>query len=312
MKNKSLLLILFLSADAIAVPFSLDLYGNLNLSYDAFAAGDDDPTSNASRIGIKGEHRLSSGLAFFYQLEQGVDVVHGGKRKDTLFNTRDSYLGIRGRFGKFFFGTHDTPTKKGQAGVDLFDNQAGDIKTLLVGEVRARDSWGYESPKFFRIKVFTMYVPGDNHFDSSQSLSIGYDKDGLIANLTFDKDMRKNDVAVAKTKVYDSVRAVIQYKFNDWQLAALYQTSEQQSSEQHRAGAGKKNGFVVSASYHWNNFVLKSQYGSTDLTAANRDNLQFGLDYRLGKHSRLYLIYLDQEDDQGSLEVLSSGFEVRF
>lgn len=302
---------MFVSANTLAEPFSLDLYGKLNLSYDTVASGEDDSTSNASRIGIKGEHWFSSGLAFFYQLEQGVDVAHGGKRKDTLFNTRDSYLGIGWRFGKFFFGTHDTPTKQGQAGIDLFNNQAGDIKTLLAGEVRARDSWAYESPRFFGFKVFAMYVPDDNHFDSSQSLAIGYDKDGLIANLTFDKDMRKNDVAVAKTKVYDSVRAVIQYKFNAWQLAALYERSEQQSSGQEGA-ADKENGFVVSASYQWNNFVLKSQYGRSDITAANRDNLQLGLDYQLGKHSRLYLIYFDQDDHQGGREVLSSGFEVTF
>lgn len=293
---------------AAAVELPVELYGKINISYDSHDPGDDDFKSNASRIGVKGEYALESGVSIIYQVEQSVDYAHGGTDIDTLLGMRNTYVGVKGSFGKFFFGTHDTPFKRSQSKIDLFNDQAGDIKTLLPGEVRARDSWVYQSPRFGGgLAVQAMYVPADGAFGSSKSLSLGWNRDNLHLGFGMDMDMRKNERAVARTRVYDSWRGVIQYTPGAWKFGALIQSSEQTNA----AGADRETGYIASVAYKLDKLTLMGQYGASDILQADADQLLLGAAYKVSKGSKVYL-YVSDLESGGAVDTVSVGFEFKF
>lgn len=306
-------LTLFIAVNGVraanAVTLDSELYGKLNISRDYVKTGDDVWVSNVSKLGFKGNYDISDKLSLIYQLEQEVDMAHGGKDVDTLFSTRNSYIGIKGSFGKIFWGAHDTPFKKAQGKVDLFNDQVGDIKSLLVGEVRATDSFAYHSPVFAGgMSVQAMFVPGDSNFDSSKSLALMYSKGDLKAAIGIDADMRKNNKTVTKTKVYDSVRGSIQYTPGKWKFGAIYQNSERQN----QLGASSKSGFILSTSYKYGSMNFMVQHGQSDIIAVDADSTLLGAQYHFNKKTKVYLYWWDFESGTNVKEVVSVGAEFKF
>lgn len=301
--------LVMLSSTATAVQLDSQFYGKLNLSYDSFDPGQDDWVSNASRVGLKGSYAPNDSLKVIYQIEQGVDAAHGGKDVDTIFSTRNSFVGVQGEFGKFIFGSHDTPAKKVQGKIDQFNDLQADIKQMLAGEVRARDAYLYTSPKLAEgIEILVMHVPSDKDFGSSQSYAINYSKDGLFLAFGFDDDMRKNDKASDKNKVYQSLRFAVQYKFGDLTLGGIVEKSEQQNL----VGADSNNGYILSAAYKVDSLVFRAQLGKSDITAPNRESVAIGIDYKYNKQVKLFSNYVDQQDDKGDKTILETGIEVKF
>ena len=293
---------------AFAADIPVELYGKLNLSFDHVDPGSEDWISNASRLGIKGQYNFTDSLSLVYQIEQQVDAAHGGKRINTLLSTRNSFIGLKGSFGHLVFGTHDTPMKESLQKVDQFNDQIGDIKILLPGEVRARDSWLYHSPKSaggFQFKA--MYVPSDNNFSSSQSISLGYESGRFYLGVAADSDMRKNDRTVSKTRVYDSIRGVLQYSVAAWTFGAVLQNSRQTNS----SSADHESGYSLSVAYKVRGFTLLSQYGQSDILKQDASNLLLGVDRKFAKNARAYLYYQDFDDGSDS-RTISLGFEFKF
>ena len=291
-----------------AAEIPVDLYGRINISMDNADPGDDDWESNASRLGLKGSYDLSDGLSVIYQLEQEVDYAHGGTDVDTLFKTRNTYLGLKGAFGKVFFGTHDTPFKRAQAKIDLFNDQVGDIKNLVAGEVRARDSWVYHSPKLGEgFSVQAMYVPSDGALGSSKSLSLGWSQGDVHLGVAVDMDMRKNDRSVSRTRVYDSWRGVAQYTPGAWKLGALVQSSEQTNA----AGADRETAWIASLGYTINRLTLQGQYGASDILRSDAEHLLLGVTYKLTSSAKLYFYASDLESG-GNVDSFSTGVEYKF
>lgn len=64
-------------------------------------------TSNGSAIGIRGSERLGSDLTAWFQVESGVPVDAG----DGALASRNTGVGVRGKWGNFFVGQWDTPYK---------------------------------------------------------------------------------------------------------------------------------------------------------------------------------------------------------
>ena len=294
-----------LSTSTFAREIEADFYGELNLSYDFNDPAQDDWTSYVSRLGLKGKYELSESLAIVYQVEQEVDVAHGGTERDSLLSTRNSFVGISTQVGKFIFGAYDTPFKKAQGKVDLFNDQAGDIKALFAGEVRAKDSWAFHSKEFDGWAVQAMFVPGDNDFGSSKSLAVTYSNGDLNLGFAIDADMRKNDRAVARTSVYDSYRGDVQYKIGNWNLGLLLQSSKLMGA------ADSESGYVASVSYKMGDITAMAQHGNSDIVGADVTSTNLGVHYNFDKKSKVYLYYWDY-DRGGNSDVLSLGVEVKF
>lgn len=130
----SLALLLPASANALeVVDKKLEIYGKVHVSIDnsdtdgATTTDGLSVSSNSSRLGFKGE-MPAGGVKFVYQLEQEirVDDSSGG-----TFATRNSFVGLKGDFGKLIAGVHDTPFKTVGSKWDLFGDTVGDRRAIL-------------------------------------------------------------------------------------------------------------------------------------------------------------------------------------
>jgi len=117
------------------------LYGKVNVSVDSYDDGKDDKTevnSNASRIGVKGEEKLTDQLAAIYQAEWEIDVDGG----DDVFKKRNIFAGLKWEnLGTLKAGIMDTPFKDAAGGYrDVFNDYAhADIKEMMYGEERVEN-----------------------------------------------------------------------------------------------------------------------------------------------------------------------------
>ena len=142
------------STEAVA---KSSIYGRLDLaisSEDTSSGSYTDVKSHASRVGVKGSQSFDNGLSAIYKYEYQTDPIDG----DPTFKQRNSYVGLKGAFGKVFMGMHDTPTKKAQGKVDLFNDTAGDIKNIIWGENRSKKVVQWSSPKANGFTVNVMAI----------------------------------------------------------------------------------------------------------------------------------------------------------
>ena len=117
--------------------------------------------SNASRIGVKGDKDLGSGLKVVYQLEWGINIDSQSNDDDVV--PRNQFVGLEGAFGTIKVGRHDTALKQAQSGFDLFDDLEGDIGKVFNGENRLKDYIGYVTPVFGKAFSATVnFFPGED------------------------------------------------------------------------------------------------------------------------------------------------------
>ncbi len=271
----------------------VNVYGKIMLTLDKVDNdnGDDqwELNSNASRFGVKGKGKAGS-LEAFYQLEWEVDVS-GDKSSSDNIKARNQIVGLRGGFGEVFAGRHDTPTKKLQKKVDLFNDLQGDLKYTFNGEVRTGDIVQYSTPKMGGFKAKIAFVPGEetdvnDGLADGTSIALEYKTGGLNLGVSFDSDIEGSNV--------DTTRAVAQYKTGDWQFGFLYQDTEN--------GALSGDGMVGSVKYKIGDNALKIQIVESDIWEADvssrnvyESQFSLGWDKKLGKKTTFFT-YLTQGD----------------
>lgn len=262
-------------------PIDGTVYGKINTAIimeDKKSGADDTYLSNwSSRLGFKGKTKLDGGLYAIYKLEYGVAPDEKAENADDgqIFRQRNSYVGLKGNFGKVLAGTHDTPFKKTAGKIDMFDRlPQGDIKYIIVGQERINDLIHYTSPKMAGVTVKAatqLQENGDG--DNGTSFAATYEKGAIFAGIGVDSDVVG----------YDATRLTFQYKGKGFTAGAIYSMSEKAE-----ANADSKNGFIVSGSYKIDAFNLKAQYGAGDGYKEDAELLALGADYKLGDKTKLY------------------------
>ena len=112
----------FVAPAAFAQSSTVQIYGLLNVEYGfvsqpntAAGVGRDSVdalNSGASRIGFKGEEKLSGGMSAFWQCESDVRFLGGSSQANGNLCDRNSALGLKGGFGSVFIGSWDSPLKR--------------------------------------------------------------------------------------------------------------------------------------------------------------------------------------------------------
>ncbi|HNA21431.1 MAG TPA: porin, partial [Agitococcus sp.] len=134
------------------------VYGRLNLSVD-YTDSDDatnnakdgiwELNSNSSRIGVKGNEKLTEEFTAVYKAEWGVqgDATAGD------LNARERYLGLKHyQWGTVRLGHIDSPFKNAEDDIDVFNDTARlDIGSFIYGQNRLANSINYVSPKFLDV-----------------------------------------------------------------------------------------------------------------------------------------------------------------
>lgn len=293
-----------LSFSATTTATELDFYGKANVTIQSNDEGDGRYTevkSNASRVGIKGSHKIDDNLSVVFKAEFEVDIDSDG---DT-FKDRNQYLGLKGSFGEILAGKNDTVLKQSQGKVDLFSDLNADIKKLWKGENRIENSITYKSPKFNNIQLGVTYLSQDDKETPNEGFS--------FSAVYGDKKLKKTDffASIARdedVKGYDTTRVTLQGKIGAVVVGGIYHQQESVSS------GAELDGFMVSAKYKVNKVTYKAQVqtasedGGDDTSA-----ITLGADYKLSKQAKLFgyvtSFDLDTKEDKDYLAV---GVEYKF
>ena len=297
------------------------VYGRLNLSVDYVdtdAAGFEpqwNVNSNASRVGVKGNEKLSDDFTAVYKAEWTVngDLAGGGD-----LSGRERYVGLKhSSLGTIRLGAIDSPLKTSEDMVDVFnDNVNLDMDNYISGQNRLDNSINYVSPKILDVFGANItFVPGEtqaeNHLGDGISAAFSYEDDNLYLSAAFDSDVLG----------VDATRLVGRYKMSEFTVAGLVQ-----KAEAHGVANTDEDSFILSASYDMDKLTFRGEILSSknDLgnatDEAKRTLIGVGVDYNFTQSTKVYgnLASGKVETDIGGVStdvsamVLGGGIEVRF
>ena len=278
----------------------LTVYGKANVSLqyaDEGEGGFSEVSSNASRVGVKGDMALDNGMTVLYQIEWEVDLANLSGSDN--IKSRDQYVGLRGDFGTVFLGRKNTLTKNYSSHLDLFNDYQGDIKYIWKGENRLSESVSYESMDIGGFHFGINYqTKGSKDGDDGVSVGLRYGDTQLKnskwnASLTVDSDING----------YDTQRASVQTKVDSWLFGAM--AHRQKKSDQDESDSG----WLVSAQYSYTQWKFKSQFQSLE----DDNAVSVGADYKLGKATKTYIFYtMHSLDDKPDKTWLALGIEHKF
>ena len=291
------------STEAVA---KSSIYGRLDLaisSEDTSSGSYTDVKSHASRVGVKGSQSFDNGLSAIYKYEYQTDPIDG----DPTFKQRNSYVGLKGAFGKVFMGMHDTPTKKAQGKVDLFNDTAGDIKNIIWGENRSKKvvQWSSAKANGFTINVMAIMEKTDE-----EGFSVSAEWKGKIAGnkaffaVAFDSEVPQ------KGYFFDTTRFAATIPLGKpITLGVLWQESEDTT------GKYDDDGYVVSLKMKMSKkAAFKVMYGESDMVKAGGELTGIGFDYKVAKPLKLYLNFVDKSfaDSSKESQHIMAGIQYKF
>ena len=287
------------------------VYGKANLSLNSSDNNGSDTiklNSNASRFGIKGSFDATDSIKAIYKFEYETFIDDGddGSESNSELKQRNIYAGFQGNFGTIIAGNHDTPTKLAQGKVDRFNDLVlGDIKNVIQGENRSKNIIMYTTPKMNGLAATVAFVPSEKEN--------GDVSDGISAAITYKADGYSFTVAHDNGETIDSsveslTRLVGEYKGDGFKLGALYQVADE--------GNNDEDGFVLSGEYKLSNgLILKGQFAQSDDESKEITQTAVGVDYKLGKKSKIFSYYTNVETDTGVTtdeNTFAVGYEIKF
>lgn len=309
------------SAQAVDVADKkLEVYGKLHMN---FSSNDEQGTandnwrlsSNASRLGFKGQQKLDEGLYGTYKFETEVAVEDGA----TVFATRNTYAGLKGGFGEIRLGRHDSPLKMAQGKFDQFGDTDGDLKHAgdEDGENRNTNAITYLG-KFSGVGVNLQFIPGEgdgvaagNGPADTISAAVSYTAGPVYVALA--QDTYDNQANAAEDSL---TRLVATYKLSNMQFGLLYQTGVEAPDTL----AAKEDWLGLSFNVKLGSKnKLKAQYIMVEdsaVPALESTQISVGFDHKIGKKGTVYAMYnsLTEEDVAVTKEnsSVSVGYILKF
>lgn len=297
---------------APAVATEVDFYGKANVTIQNSNEGKGEGSetkikSNASRLGVKGSHKINDDLEVIFKAEFQVNWADGEKDGASI-DDRNQYIGLKGNFGEVVVGNNDSVTKQSQGKVDLFNDYEGDIKNLFNGDNRVEQSITYKTPSFSGVQLGATYITeGSDHGKAdggaAYSLAATYGdaklkKSNIYAGIGYDDGVKGNKV----------IRGTVQGKVSDFVIGGMIQ------SQKKEAGGDKAMGYLVSGAYKMDKTTFKAQYQLLDVKdGEEKSGYSVGADYKLSKVAKLTAFYttfdMNTEEKEKHLAV---GMEYKF
>ncbi|HWV15185.1 MAG TPA: porin [Cellvibrio sp.] len=279
------------------------VYGKANValqyvekSYDAPAKdiSYSEVVSNASRIGVKGGESINDDLKAIYQFEYETKVDDGNNSNNQTFAQRNIYVGLQGVGGTGMIGMFDTPLKTSQEKVDLFNDLVGDLKTILEGEVRAKNIVQYSTPTISNFTFNLAVVNAEKDVANAKdgySASLVYATKELYLALAADQNSKDANSATPAVKDTEILRAVGRVTLGPVVLGAMYQTYDN--------GTIDEDGFLASVQWNINSdWAVKGQVVQSDTFYKGYSSASIGGDYKLSKATKLFAYYTMIDNDE--------------
>ena len=306
--------LVLISMSAISAP---KVYGKLNISVNNDSSditsntdnsSDIDLISNASRLGFKGQVDMKNGLTGIYQIEYQVDITNDNTKSKT-FDQRNSFVGLKGNFGTFKLGTHDTPLKLAQLKADLFNDLKGDIKNTTDGENRIGSFFGYDSP------VFGGGVSISLSLGKGKDDGINTDLDGEFGNnisvsLKYDIDVIKFVIATENNSIkgYDHNRLGMMIPAGPVTIGLIHTTTESSigNTVDYDATTVSIAGKVADGKGK-----IKFQYGTSD-KSPGLTQTQIGYDHKLFKKFKIFTYVTRRSQDAAGEDDSHVGLGIEY
>ena len=202
---KKTLIALALTALPVAAMADVVLYGQIKGGVGVtFADGDNDGTITqmedyGSRIGFKGEEDLGNGLKAIWQVEQYVSLA--GKEASGGFNTRDTFIGLEGGFGKLRAGYVSDQFNENMETMDIWEYRTGKGAqarglNIMTRHDTRQQGVRYDSPNFggfdFNIThqladsaTENAYEPGRSTHGQATIVGLNYENSGFFGKLGY-------------------------------------------------------------------------------------------------------------------------------
>ena len=194
-----------------------------------------------SRIGFKGHEHLTDNLDAIWQVESKVDIGGGSNR---TFNTRDSFIGLKGGFGTVKVGYQETPVHELNGKLDQweYDSPVAGLGTFTRGTDASRRATAisYQTPDLSGFSAKAYYSPSEqengettnalgahkNKAKGIYGLSASYKNSGFFADVA-GVYARGTTAAVAAGKK-GGYQALVQagYESDKWLAGLAYQRSQ--------------------------------------------------------------------------------------
>ncbi|MFK8933907.1 hypothetical protein ABCA12_1571 [Acinetobacter junii] len=258
-----------------AAQASPTLYGKLNVTLDNIDNnGFKDESvikvnSNASRIGVKGEEKLTDNLSAVYLAEWEISADGDGD----VFKNRNRFVGIKSNgVATLKVGQHDSYFKTAAGNnQDIFnDHNELDMTAVLAGEDRPKNIIGFETDKKLLggLAFNIMFQQGENAATSATAKTSTTSLAGVTKETTVVTNYGLKD---ARDGFGDGVSASLTYENKDMGLAAAVAAN--------RAIASKFNAYDLSGIY--TDAVRVT--GSLDLGAMGASGLVLGALWQTAK-----------------------------
>ena len=251
------------------------LYGKLNVTLDNIdnnGFADESVikvNSNASRIGVKGEEKLTDNLSAVYLAEWEISADGDGD----VFKNRNRFVGIKSNgVATLKVGQYDSYFKTAAGNnQDIFnDHNELDMTAVLAGEDRPKNIIGFETDKKLLggLAFNIMFQQGENAATSATAKTSTTSTAGVTKETTVVTNYGLKD---ARDGFGDGVSASLTYENKDMGLAAAVAAN--------RAIASKFNAYDLSGIY--TDAVRVT--GSLDLGAMGASGLVLGALWQTAK-----------------------------
>lgn len=296
--------------------------------------------NNASRLGIKGEEDIGSGISAIYQYEFGVDLTEGS----SFNNNRPKWLGLKGGFGSLTAGTQMTPYYNAIAIGDIFNSSKIFSNTTYLGNgygMRMDNSLMYSTPNLNGFTAQAMLTVNGSCTPSDMKTTGGLCRttpdNKLPGNLSNDVDLWDVGVSYKNGPFFlgaaylslqgDEFNKLITrptWDGNQWGVSAGLNSGPFAVSLAYENGDvndlnfGDTENIYLTGQYTFGNNVVKAAYGfntpdedrlnivnagSSPVTIVqdDRNTWALGYQYNLSKRTRLWVEYQGQEVDNDLL-----------
>ena len=308
------------------------LYGKLNISLDQVSNKDftedkvTEVNSNASRLGVKGEEKITDSLSAVYLAEWEVS----GDGDDDTLKARNRFAGLKfANVGTLKAGRFDSYFKTAAGNEqDIFnDNERLDFTNILVGEDRLNNVVGFESdPSLLGGLGFNiLFQQGEGStddageardgFGDSISTSVTYESDiGLALALAGNFDVQSKWAALNGKKLYtDAIRLTGSYDFSNagaegLVIGGLFQQAEPSEDGITFNGTVLEDleeqafGLTLAYSIPSTPWTVKGEYVTAETSVndeeGSMDRYGVGVDYKLNKQTKVYGVLAQTKADE--------------
>lgn len=348
------------SKSGLSMPKGLTIYGiaDAGLELGDYGQGTkarvQSGLGSASRLGFKGEREFGNDLAAYFQLEAGVSFDNGqntghssnisnpgqGSASSSAPNTtgvaifsRNTFVGLRGKFGDVRFGRDYAPIYSITSASDPFTIGGATAFRLWSSAAASRFDNGvfYASPKFAGFGVNLAYSAGmENNSNANVGLASGattsigpkdegkgssgsvtYTNGPLFAAAGYLNYLKTGAVTAPATE---------NFRRTSWNLAATYDLKVAKLYGQYMQGKDDQEGGTkaLDRNVWWLGVAVpfkevhtvRAVYGHLDdKMSTDRDSthLGAGYEYKLDKETDLYAYYATVSNKNGGQNSLCAG-----